>query len=445
PFVTYLLGHNRAPPRFFDPARSAAAVHDVSLIRLRHCNSHIARKSLFIPGFDPRSRRFSSWDSRPASADRFPGDRSDPDPFLLHQSASSGASADRGKVSDYDDDQLSLAGFNKFWYRLAPAAHLPSSGNGHIAKLNLRSGISHSAILYIGVSLATALVLASCVSAQDDSSQTKGDVESLLFEDMTSEIPPGHHGNLTLEQEDKLRKLWSAIFRVCGVHGEDASATETSPPSEKSVTEPSPASAKKKRGFGLFKSSQPNAATPAGLKASETVDDDKYGLTKQYQEILASQKPEDIRETFWEMMRHDHPDALVLRYLRARKWNVDQALVMLISAVNWRSSKMKVDQDIMKNGEAGAVADEKSGDAEAKKAGCDFMKQIRAGKSFLHGTDRAGRPICVVRARLHKAGEESPESLERYTIFVIETARLALKPPVETAASIALCHFSIAN
>jgi hypothetical protein len=251
---------------------------------------------------------------------------------------------------------------------------------------------------------------------------------------MAPEIAPGHLGNLTAEQEDKLRKFWKAIFKVCGVVFEsDADIVPLD--DTKPVAESEPA--KKKRGFSLFRSSpQPDSSSSGNSNAIDSAEDDKYGLNKQYQEILASQKPEDIRDTMWGMMKHDHPDALLLRFLRARKWDVEKALVMLISAMNWRHTKMKVDQDIMRNGEAGAASDEKSGDEKAKKSGQDFLKQSRMGKSFLHGTDKEGRPICVVRVRLHKAADQSPQSLERYTVFIIETARLALKPPIDTAVSL---------
>lgn len=63
------------------------------------------------------------------------------------------------------------------------------------------------------------------------------------------------------------------------------------------------------------------------------------------------------------------------------------------------------------------------------------MSQLRMGKSFLHGWDKTGRPICHVRVRLHKAGEQSEASLERYTIYIMETARLMLSPQVDTAVS----------
>ncbi|MBE3049197.1 hypothetical protein IMZ48_43210 [Candidatus Bathyarchaeota archaeon] len=57
------------------------------------------------------------------------------------------------------------------------------------------------------------------------------------------------------------------------------------------------------------------------------------------------------------------------------------------------------------------------------------------GKSYLYGKDKVGRPICFVRTRLHRQGDHSEAALERNTVFVIETCRMLLKPPVDTAVS----------
>jgi hypothetical protein len=135
------------------------------------------------------------------------------------------------------------------------------------------------------------------------------------------------------------------------------------------------------------------------------------------------------------MVKHDHPDGLLLRFLRARKWDVEKALVMMVSTMRWRSSDMHVDDDIMWNGEMKAWEDSQGSDPAKKKLGQDFLDQMRLGKSFLHGLDKEGRPMCFVRVRLHKQGEQSEESLERYTVFVIESARMILSPPVDTAVS----------
>ncbi|KAM0249369.1 hypothetical protein ACHAQJ_009085 [Trichoderma viride] len=258
---------------------------------------------------------------------------------------------------------------------------------------------------------------------------------------MSDQIPPGHVGNLTPEQEEKLRQLWHAFFQLCGLVEDNGSAgaDATSPRGKSEAAE---ADVQKKKRFGVFKRKGNEKSTAS----SEAADDDKYGQTKHFQEILASHSPEAIRETFWSMVKHDHPDALALRFLRARKWDVDKALIMLVSTMSWRNSEMKVDSDIMKNGEEGAVSDAQGGKGDAKKVADDFLAQLRMGKSFLHGTDKQGRPICVVRVRLHRQGEQCEESLERYTVYLIETARMVLRPPVDTATVIFdMTGFSMAN
>jgi hypothetical protein len=100
---------------------------------------------------------------------------------------------------------------------------------------------------------------------------------------------------------------------------------------------------------------------------------------------------------------------------------------------------MHVDDDIMKNGELASLEAANGSDPAKKKSGHDFLAQMRLGKSYLHGLDRAGRPMCFVRVRLHKQGEQSEDSLERYTVFIIESARMILSPPVDTAVSSCQC------
>jgi len=261
---------------------------------------------------------------------------------------------------------------------------------------------------------------------------------------MSGSVPEGRPGNLTPDQEEKLRKLWNSVLHLSvTVEGGD----ET--PVAKDGAEPVEGEHKKKR-FGMFRKNKeaktPSSPANGGVTVKDGGEEDKYGQTKQFYETLANHSPETIRETIWTMVKHDHPDALLLRFLRARKWDVEKALVMLVSTMSWRHSEMHVDDDIMKNGEAGAVANSNSSDADEKRLGTDFMAQIRMGKSFLHGTDKQGRPICVVRVRLHKQGEQCEQSLEKYTVYLIETARMVLAPPVDTATIIFdMTSFSMAN
>ena len=248
---------------------------------------------------------------------------------------------------------------------------------------------------------------------------------------MSSKQPPGRPGNLTADQEAKLKDMWSAVLEVFGVsHEAHANGTSTTA----SDTTASPDAKKKKKGrLSLFGKKDKHSDSDGGL--ADGGDNDKHGQTKEFQQAIASQSPESLREAFWAMSKHDHPDALLLRFLRARKWDVQAALVMMVSTMHWRSMQMHVDDDIMKNGEGEALRETKSSNAAEKKEGDDFMAQLRMGKSFLHGTDKDGRPCCYVRVRLHKQGEQSERSLERFTVYTIETARMMLRPPVDTAVS----------
>lgn len=253
--------------------------------------------------------------------------------------------------------------------------------------------------------------------------------DDLFFANMA--IAPGHRGNLTPDQEAKLRELWVLTFKTFGVQDPsqpNGTATDDTP----SASEAEAADSKKKKSrMSIFR--KHDHSSPSNSPKTVDDSDDKYGQVKEYQQILATQTPESLRTTFWTMVKADHPDALLLRFLRARKWDVQKALVMLISTMSWRGNEMHVDDDVIYHGEIGAAIDSKSSDAAVKKEADDFLAQMRLGKSFLHGTDKEGRPLCFVRARLHHGGDQTEKSMERYTIYVIETARLILRSPVETA------------
>ncbi|KAF3059674.1 CRAL-TRIO domain-containing protein C3H8.02 [Daldinia childiae] len=247
---------------------------------------------------------------------------------------------------------------------------------------------------------------------------------------------PGRPGNLTPEEEEKLRKFWEMFLHVCGVLGEEASGEVDNASESQGKASTAGSEKPRKSRMSIFKKkkdkSKDGAATakvPAMDNIKENDPEDKWD--KSHDLGYGQARPSRCS---------------LLRFLRARKWDLQRALVMLMSTMNWRCSEAHVDDEVMANGEELASINEKTGDEKTKKVAQDFLAQLRMGKSYCYGTDKTGRPICIVRARLHKAGEQSEEGLERFTVYLIETTRFMLHPPIDTACVVFdLTGFSLAN
>ncbi|KAI1003519.1 CRAL-TRIO domain-containing protein [Podosphaera aphanis] len=259
------------------------------------------------------------------------------------------------------------------------------------------------------------------------------------FCEMDGEIVTGYSGSLTPEQEEKLKELWTATFQVFQVI--DDSAPNGSG-DVKTKSDPASAKKPKKKRVSIFRRGKEEEAVATG----EDEVDDKFGQRKVFNEALANMSPESLRTTLWSMIKADEPDALLLRFLRARQWNVEKALIMMISTMRWRLTEAHIDDDVIKNGELYALNESSESDPARRKFGKEFLDHFRKGKSYVHGIDKKGRPLVYVRVRQHKIGEMSEESLERFTVYVIETARMILVPPIETASVVFdMTGFSMAN
>ena len=307
--------------------------------------------------------------------------------------------------------------------------------------------------------IATSIFGGSLYYYQQLRQKPEGNFETILEKDteaedlaiMTGTLLPGRPGNLTPEQEVKLQEMWTATLHIFGVpvpvdqiNGDTESTTGSENQEKRSRAGTDGSEKKKKSRMSMFSRKNHDDSSAESVEGTSIANgEDKYGQTKEFHKVLASQSPEDIRTAFWSMVKHDNPDGLLLRFLRARKWNVQNALVMLVATMNWRMQEMHVDDDIIKRGEGGAAEDSKSSNANVRREGKDFLSQMRLGKSFLHGTDKEGRPMCFVRVRLHKKGEQTEPSVERYTVYTIETARLLLHSNVDTAVSMLGCYEAI--
>ncbi|KAJ1552881.1 hypothetical protein HK096_010094, partial [Nowakowskiella sp. JEL0078] len=127
--------------------------------------------------------------------------------------------------------------------------------------------------------------------------------------------------------------------------------------------------------------------------------------------------PHNLEEAFWLSVGYDHPDSLPLRFIRARKWDLDKALVMTINAVIWRRDFGVL--DLIKQGESALDPAE-----------------IDLGKVYFYGFDKNGGPVAIIHVRLHNKNTVNQELTQRLTVLTLEDGRLLMKRPVETASII---------
>ncbi|THU80020.1 hypothetical protein K435DRAFT_832070 [Dendrothele bispora CBS 962.96] len=160
-------------------------------------------------------------------------------------------------------------------------------------------------------------------------------------------------------------------------------------------------------------------------------------LTEEQQKALDELKEEIKKAGAWVEERMD--DAMVLRFLRARKWNVANAKTMLLSAEQWRKD-FGVDE-IMKS--------------------FDFKEKEEVDKyypQFYHKTDAHGRPIYIERLgfldiKALTACTSLDRQLQRlvyeYEIFLthrLPYTSLSHHHPVETSCTILdLSNVSLSN
>lgn len=190
----------------------------------------------------------------------------------------------------------------------------------------------------------------------------------------STQFPPGHVGNLTDAQNDMLKKMWVRLFELFQQEG-----TPYTPQPAK-VQEEAP----KKSGWFGKKAAKEDTVTELFFGTTSNPE----WMTLPLEKALPLIPGESLKKTFWGMVATDNPDSVVLRFCRARKWDLDAAYNMLTNALRWRIAN-RLD-DIVALGENG-LRDElnklKGG------MGDSFVQQLNSGKAYLGGPDKDGRGI----------------------------------------------------
>ncbi|CAF4158857.1 unnamed protein product [Adineta steineri] len=114
---------------------------------------------------------------------------------------------------------------------------------------------------------------------------------------------------------------------------------------------------------------------------------------------------------------YDNPDMILLRWLRARKWNINGAFQQFIDTIKWRHEWGV--KELLAKGETDLCSEE-----------------IQTGKSYFMGHDKVGRPINYVSVKDHIKGQFPLESTEKLTVFTMEIGRKLLHSPNESVTVI---------
>ncbi|UJR07949.1 hypothetical protein I4U23_012228 [Adineta vaga] len=152
----------------------------------------------------------------------------------------------------------------------------------------------------------------------------------------------------------------------------------------------------------------------------DNLDRNQRDLLKSYWLALTSAINEDsskvIESTLGEELFHlfaaDNPDVILLRWLRARKWQVSSAVEMMMDTLNWRHDWGV--RKLMNRGE-----DELN------------IEEWSSGKFYHMGKDKIGRPVSYVHAEGHIRGEYPIEATEKCLILFMELGRDFAEYPVE--------------
>jgi len=225
----------------------------------------------------------------------------------------------------------------------------------------------------------------------------------------TDDIP----GYLTSDQEQSLRDFWARFFKLADDAPEEGKGGGGSAGGMNDMDE-------KKPGKDIPKDDEAKAK----MRAEEEMKNANAAL-QQY----GSKK---FLATYWRLVASDDPDMIMMRFCRARKYDINAGVSMLASCIKWR---MEGDvEKIVQKGEWGMR------DAEG------FLKQMEIGKTYTQGTDRKGRPVVYIHVAKHKLFDQSAKALEDFVIFQMENVRYLLADRADKVTMVFnMTGFGLAN
>ena len=134
-------------------------------------------------------------------------------------------------------------------------------------------------------------------------------------------------------------------------------------------------------------------------------------------ELFATHGVEEFHDQLWFLFGPDIPDMIMLKFLRARKWNVHRAFAMLCKCVKWR-----IESDVM-----GIVA---KGDLGLSREDPTYAIQGPAEKVYSLGySDKNVMPVIMIHVKNHVAAAQPAETMTKFVISAAETFRTLVVYP----------------
>ncbi|UZJ53653.1 hypothetical protein CBS101457_002973 [Exobasidium rhododendri] len=228
------------------------------------------------------------------------------------------------------------------------------------------------------------------------------------IESQNVRMPEGYVGNVTPDHYRKLQELWVSFFSVC-----DRAIGTKMEGAKGDISE---------WGFDTdLVKKRLNAGSTIKNSGIEKDDGAKDMASKRMEEanmekLISTYGADALRSTFWSLCKQDHPDTTMLRFLRARKWDVERATAMLASTLKWR-----LDTGVDHMSENGDL----SNDKEIPK----YITQQSTGKVYALGCNINEQPVCYVHFKKHLIWGQPSSTMKKFIICQMESWRLLFVPP----------------
>ena len=153
---------------------------------------------------------------------------------------------------------------------------------------------------------------------------------------------------------------------------------------------------------------------------------------KEMREFLEKYGGEKLRTIFWDMVKGEHPDAIMLRFLRARKWDIDRTVAVIGSTAAFRAENNV--KEIVQGGEL-LLTKTKGG-----------MKLMDNGTSYVYGATAMGEPVYFIEVGSHFSHNQTQEELKHGVILLQEWLQMLMPPPIERKIVVFnMNHFGVRN